>query len=229
MRCFEDLFMFVLFFSNFLCFLAFAGLLAGTVYLLLNGENTFLGQHIEPSLSSDDPTNATYFLIIVILLVVFTFFALFTFLGCCGAGFKSGCMLGSFLVILIVLFGGAVGAIIFLHTQHGWEAVMEVLNQEMTSNLLIFRESNKLTYHFWDWMQRTFECCGVEETQGWKIWLKVAESKGLRDSWKVPDSCCRSWTENRKEDEPQENECMYEPVLDNVFTSGCAHRVLLYV
>ena len=49
--------------------------------------------------------------------------------GCCGAAYKSGCMLGSFIVILFVLFGGAVGAVVFLHTQFGWQAVMEVLNQ----------------------------------------------------------------------------------------------------
>jgi hypothetical protein len=95
-----------------------------------------------PSLSQDDPSNpnnATYFSFIIIALVLFSFFLLFTCLGCCGAAFKSGCMLGrwvsaviheetcfSFIVILFVLFGGSVGAVVFLHTQYGWQAVMQV-------------------------------------------------------------------------------------------------------
>ena len=115
--------------------LCFAFLLAGTIYILVDGENTFIGisfslalirsspvvhflfhtvfyasfplqmilsfyllvhtgQHIEPSLSQADPSNATYFSFIIISLVLFSFLALFTCLGCCGAAYKSGCMLG---------------------------------------------------------------------------------------------------------------------------------------
>jgi hypothetical protein len=29
-------------------------------------------------------------------------------------------------VILFVLFGGSVGAVVFLHTQYGWQAVLQV-------------------------------------------------------------------------------------------------------
>ena len=31
-------------------------------------------------------------------------------------------------MILFVLFGGSVGAVVFLHTQYGWEAVKQVDN-----------------------------------------------------------------------------------------------------
>ena len=42
----------------------------------------FLGQNIEPNFDQEaDPQNATYFLFIIISLVVFTFLALFTCLG----------------------------------------------------------------------------------------------------------------------------------------------------
>ena len=64
----------------------------------LSSPNYFIfsltGQHIEPSLSQADPSNATYFSFIIISLVLFSFLALFTCLGCCGAAYKSGCMLG---------------------------------------------------------------------------------------------------------------------------------------
>ena len=35
-------------------------------------------------------------------------------------------LIPSFIVILFVLFGGSVGAVVFLHTQYGWEAVKQV-------------------------------------------------------------------------------------------------------
>lgn len=216
MRCCIDLIKFLLFIANFLCFLGFAGLLAGTVYVLLNGENTFIGQNIEPSLSSADPTNATYFSFIIIFLVIFSFFALFTCLGCCGAAYKSGCMLGSFIIILFVLFGGSVGAVVFLHTQFGWQAVLQVLIQEMSRNLPTFRKENVLTYQFWNWLQPTFSCCGVEEVDGWKIW---STSDGLQTNWKVPESCCKEG----------EKDCMYEPSWETAYLEGCAPQIVLYV
>jgi len=216
MRCCVDLIKFVLFLANFLFFLGFTGLLAGTVYVLLNGENTFIGQHIEPSLSSEDKTNATYFSFIIISLVIFSFFALFTCLGCCGAAYKSACMLGSFIIILFVLFGGSVGAVVFLHTQFGWEAVSEVLIQEMNKNLPSYTKENVLTFRFWNWLQPTFGCCGVENVDGWKSW---SNSNGLKVNWKVPDSCCKNG----------EEDCMYEPNADTAYLEGCAPKIVLYV
>jgi len=218
MRCCADIVKFTLFIANFICFLGFAFLLGGTVYILLNGENTFLEQHIEPSLSQSDPTNATYFSFVIIFLVVFSFLCIFTCLGCCGAAYKSGCMLGSYIVILFVLFGGSVGAVVFLHTQYGWQAVIQVLNQEMTRSVLKYREENKLTTLFWDWAQPTFSCCGAEKPDGWKVWENVEEV--IKENRRIPPACCR----------PGEDECMYEPRRDTAFLdTGCASRIVLYV
>jgi len=181
MRCCADLIKFLLFLANFICFLCFAFLLAGTIYILINGENTFIGQHIEPNLSQSDPTNATYFSFIIILLVVFSFLCIFTCLGCCGAAYKSGCMLGSFIVILFVLFGGSVGAVVFLHTQYGWQAVLQVLDQEMTRSVFKYRPENKLTTQFWDWIQPTFSCWAWLKRMGGrsgKMWRAIPKKIG---------------------------------------------------
>ena len=141
---------------------------------------------------------------------------IFSFLGCCGAAYKSGCMLGSFIIILFVLFGGSVGAVVFLHTQFGWQAVLQVLIQEMSRNLPTFRKENVLTYQFWNWLQPTFSCCGVEEVDGWKIW---STSDGLQTNWKVPESCCKEG----------EKDCMYEPSWETAYLEGCAPQIVLYV
>jgi len=215
MRCCVDLIKFFLFILNFLCFLSFCALFGGTIYVLLYGEDTFIGQKIEPSLDKTDSTNATYFLFIVIALVISGFLALFTCLGCCGAATKSGCMLGSFIVILFVLFGGSVGAVIFLHTQFGWQAVEEVLNQELNRNLQLYKEDNILTYKFWNWLQPTFRCCGVQDDTSFIVWQDVAPN--VHGNWKVPESCCTT-----------DEECMYEPNRDNTYDQGCAPKILLY-
>jgi len=219
-RCCTDLIKFILFFVNFLFFLVFAALLACTIYVLLNAENTLIGTHIEPSFSKDNPT-ATYFSFIIIFIVVFAFLSLFTCLGCCGAAYKSGCMLGSFIVILFVLFGGAVGAVIFLHTQYGKDGVREVLVQEMAGNLQYYSESNVLTFHFWNFLQERLRCCGVAATDdgpAYNAWDPARSSSiELPTNYKVPEECCR------------EADCSYEPNNNNTFMDGCADKILLYV
>jgi len=123
-------------------------------------------------------------------------------------------------VILFVLFGGSVGAVVFLHTQYGWQAVLQVLDQEMTSNLLKYRPENKLTTQFWDWMQSNFTCCGVSENDGWKVWDNV---EGLKENWRVPPACCRDLSSGPAE-------CMYEPRPETAYLgTGCAPRIVLYV
>ena len=184
--------------------------------MLLYGEYTFIGQNIEPSLDKNDPTNATYFMFIIIALVITGFLALFTCLGCCGAATKSGCMLGSFIVILFVLFGGSVGAVIFLHHQFGWQAVQEVLVQELNRNLPSYSKDNVLTYKFWNWLQSTFGCCGVENGQ-YTVWEDVLAGD---NNWKVPESCCN---QNKPD-----KDCMYEPNHYNTYDEGCAPKILLY-
>lgn len=217
MRCCVDLVKFFLFMFNFLCFLGFCALFGGTVYVLLYGADTFIGRDIQPSLDKADPENATYFLFVIISLIVTGFLASFTCLGCCGAATKSGCMLGSFIVILFVFFGGSVGALIFLHHQFGWKAVDEVLVRELGGSLPTYREENILTYRFWNWLQPTFSCCGVSSPESYSAWEGVA---GLPANWKVPDVCC--------DQETEEKDCMYEPNHSNTFSDGCADKILLY-
>lgn len=216
MRCFVDLIKFILFIVNFLFFLGFCCLVGGSVYVFLHGEDTFIGQKIEPSLDDDsDPKNATYFLFIIISLVVFSFLALFTCLGCGGTAFKSICMLGSFIVILFVLFGAAVGALIFLHTQSGSQAADEILNRGLSQSMELFDESKnrlfwKLTCMFWNWLQPTFQCCGVNSFNDWK------RVSGVKNA--VPESCCID-----------DAECVYEPNNETTFSTGCAGEILVYV
>ena len=147
-------------------------------------------------------------------------------------------MLGSFIVILFVLFGGAVGALIFLHTQSGSEAVDHILSDGLRATIPTYDESNNvLTYRFWNWLQPTFQCCGVE---GFGDWANI---KGVRtdcdepkENCAVPRSCCKDDTglDNRLgKNDRRFNlaiaECMYEPKVDTTFEDGCKDKILIYV
>ena len=61
----------------------------------------------------------TFFSLLLILIVLFAFLVIFTFLGCCGSACQNRCMLGSHVIILFVFLGANVGAIIYLFAFYG--------------------------------------------------------------------------------------------------------------
>lgn len=209
--CCVGLVKFLIFLVNFVCFLVFGALLGATIYVLLESENTIIGEDIEPSLHN------TYFSFIIIFIIIFSFFLLLTFLGCCGTAAKSSCMLTTFIVIQFVLFGGAIGAVVFLHTKYGPDGVRIVMEQQLSRTVAGYSSDNVLTMAFWDWVQPTLGCCGVSYfDDGWKIWTS---SRLLPDTWQVPQACCRPGFDN----------CMKKPTIANSFLyPDCVEKVLIY-
>jgi len=211
MRCCVDLIKFLLFFANLMAFICFILLDTGCIYALLNGEETFVGMHIEPSLSESNPT-AIYFTLFIIMIVICSFFIIFTCLGCLGTACKSSCMIGSFIVIEFVLFGGSVGAVIFIHVTYGADGVQEILAQEL-KRAVSFYEESKLVQAYMDHFLREAQCCGIGD-KGIGPW---AETK-LPSGYRVPEACCK----------PNYPECMYEPTWENV-GGDCVYTVLPYL
>jgi len=208
-RCCVDVVKFVLFFCNLiacLCFLAVGGLV---VYALLNGEDTFIGKHIEPSLSTSNPT-ALLFTFIIIALVLLAFFSILTCLGCCGTAVKSSCMIGCFIVIQFVMFGGSVGGMIYLHYNYSYP-VMNVTQEGLAKSLHLYGDDSEIMTALWDWLIDIAKCCKVGQDD-WTSW-EVAK---LPDSYKVPKVCCI----------PPDQECMYEPRPDNTYSGDCVSFVL---
>lgn len=84
------------------------------------------------------------------------------------------------------------GALIFLHTQSGAQAVDHILEDGLTQTLHPYHQSdNVLSYRLWNWLQPTFQCCGV---QSWRDW---ADNDGVKNDCEepkencaVPRSCC---------------------------------------
>jgi len=223
-RCCVDLAKFLLFITNFICFLAFAALLAAAIYVV--SEGNFLGVTIDPSLSPTNPT-VTHFTFIIIFIVIFSFFTLITFLGCCGTATRSACMITTFIVIQFVLFGLSVAGVVYLHTQYGQEGVSVVLVQELSRTIAGYSTDNILTHRFWDWVQPTLACCGVTS---WEIWTSTAV---LPSSWQVPPACCRPDFDTcavTLATTATITGCCQKPTEENAYLGdGCVEKVLLYV
>lgn len=66
-----------------------------------------------------NPTESTNQFLIVIGL--FTFLAIFSFCGCCGACRKNNCMLGIFITILLIFVSTTIAGIVFLYKHHEGE------------------------------------------------------------------------------------------------------------
>ena len=94
--------------------LAVGAVLGGAIYVLKESKSV-LGFTIEPSLSEDNEKNAILFSLFLIVIVVFAFLTIFTFLGCCGSAWESSCMIGSFVIILFIFLGANVGGIVFMY------------------------------------------------------------------------------------------------------------------
>ncbi|XP_023347949.1 tetraspanin-9 [Eurytemora carolleeae] len=164
-----------------------------------------MGRNIEYNLQESNPS-AIYFTIIIILLVLLSFFSLFTCLGCCGTACKSSCMIGSFIVIEFVLFGGSVGGLVFLHYKYGLDAVQEILDQELSRSVSSYSQDSVLIKGAWDWFLVTAQCCGVG-VEGIKVWSRA----DLKPNYRVPQACCK----------PNYDECMYEPGFETTNLSDC--------
>ena len=82
-----------------------------------------LGFHIDFNLNQDNP-NAIIFSLFLIVIVVFGFLTIFTFLGCCGSACQSNCMIGSFVIILFIFFGANVGGIVYMYFKYHDEVAL---------------------------------------------------------------------------------------------------------
>lgn len=154
MGCCANLIKLILFLLNFLCFFGFCCLVGGFLYV-------FIVDRIATSDSN--------FPFLIVSLVVSSVLAVFTFLGCCGSAIKSLHMMRSFTLILVLLFLGVVGALIYLHFKHGdgKSALRSTLRYDLDWSIRPFQESEILMRLTWDWLQPALKCCGMKGSTDW--------------------------------------------------------------
>lgn len=183
--------------------------LGGAVYLLLNSQ-AILGFKINPDLSSDNPS-AIVFSLILIIIVIFGFLVIFTFLGCCGSACHNQCMLGSFIIILFIFLGANIAGIVYLFSQFPNEVQMASNELEKTIPYYDPTDEQSVSKMFWDLLQPQLGCCG---SAGWQDWSAADK---LTNGQKVPKSCCKSGPECN----------VYSPTAEHIFMEGCVKKVEL--
>jgi CD63 antigen len=157
---------YLLFAFNFIFFLI------GLALMIIGG--IVLGKMIRYN-SVDGITSGPVFIIVVgaIILVV-------TFFGCCGAFKENSCMLGTFAVLVGIIFAlEVISAIVaFAFKSKSNEYIGKALQRTATEYM------DKNATDFWDDVQRDFECCGIDNATTWE-----------NLSPNLPDSCCVEETE----------------------------------
>ncbi|KAL7305012.1 hypothetical protein TKK_0002801 [Trichogramma kaykai] len=152
-----------------------AGLWMRLNYPYEHGYGTLVPQY--PYASSD---------IVVLAIGCLTF--LVAFFGCCGAWFQSRCLLITYfsLVILVFLAEFMLGSLAFIFKDQVGITMKEQLYNGIQEHYSDENVHESGTFaNFWDYIQSTFQCCGVDKYNDWyniKAWPREE---------RVPDSCCR--------------------------------------
>jgi len=212
-KCCFDCCKFIVFFINFLALLAVGAVLGGAIYVLVQSKQV-LGFHIDlnlPEALEDGNPTAILFSLFLIVIVVFGFLTIFTFLGCCGSACQSNCMIGSFVIILFIFLGANVGGIVYMYFHYPDEVALA--SDELGGKIGYYKpeDEHSVNTFLWDKMQSTFHCCGAE---GWEDW---SANKNLKNGEKVPVSCCVN---------PEQCN-VYSPTASNIFLEGCVRKLEL--
>ncbi|XP_066995555.1 CD151 antigen isoform X2 [Anabrus simplex] len=114
--------------------------------------------------------------IVYVLCGAGAFVAFVSFLGCIGAMKEVKCLLGLyalivFIIFVIMLVGGILGYVFR-------EKVNDKIDEKMESSMKLYGQKDYVT-DSWDWVQKEFECCGVNSHKDWPDMQKT-----------FPDSCC---------------------------------------
>ncbi|XP_039266766.1 tetraspanin-18-like [Styela clava] len=150
MGCGMTLIKYMMFFVNFLIFLAGAAMLAVGIWVVVDADS------FKNMVSSDPAIFSGIYIIIAIGAAVF----LIGFLGCCGAIKESRCLLGTFFAIILVLFliqlVGAILAIVYRSKS------MDLIREQMDDY-----KTDADVKKGWDELHTEFKCCGIDGPGDW--------------------------------------------------------------
>merc|ERR1711868_2743 len=166
---------FLIFFFNFIFFLAGLGLI-------------ILGALVKTELKPYfDFYAGSVTELAVLFIVLGCVIFIIGFCGCWGAFKENYCMLMTFTILLGLIFMCELAcgiAAYVLRNKVGYEIEMKMLNT-MDS----YVDYNNHTSQLWDMVQNKFACCGTDDYSDWERtgWFG-SDNMG---KWSLPDSCCK--------------------------------------
>lgn len=165
------------------------------------------------------------------LIVVGAFILIVSFLGCLGSIKGYRCLLGSYGLLLLVLFIGQIACAV---TVMNIESSDSDLNVKLRSSLrrsiqndYSNKEKNAITV-LWNFAMAELHCCGAENYEDFK---NATNFKGQI----VPDACCKLKVRNETLEEQgiflvSDSQCTSSPTLDNSYKdTGCFSVLIKWV
>eukprot|EP00092_Neocalanus_flemingeri_P010104 GFUD01010888.1.p1 GENE.GFUD01010888.1~~GFUD01010888.1.p1 ORF type:complete len:268 (-),score=61.11 GFUD01010888.1:206-1009(-) len=171
------------------------------------------------------------------LLTVGLLVSLLAFLGCCGAITRSKCLLGMFVISLLVLLVGEVAVAVLIYFKELeyrpllTEGVHEIVKEK-------YHPNNTATVLYWDTVQQGFECCGSSGPIDWAHSLYNGYQENTKElgigarqtvlPFTIPSSCCRNM------DDPLCSSTItpkFKTVIDeNIYYSeGCLRKTIAFI
>lgn len=164
---------------NFIFWLSGAAILAVGIWILVDPDlQEYLDVIKSASEDEDAMSTAAY-----ILIGFGAFVFLVGFCGCCGAIRKSKCLLGFYILFLLLVCGGELAAGIYVAIYQG--EAEDKLNSGLTKSIKT-EYAGKLTTA-WDLVQKELKCCGGLGISDYVNSTWAASSGGK----KIPESCCK--------------------------------------
>lgn len=216
---------YLLFFCNFIFFLASICVVAIGVYAHLEKEKYLPESGVD---THDLDIYDLLFDITIIFIVFGGVLFVISFFGCIGSLRENVCMLWTFAILLgIVFLFGVVGAVLAFLFKDDFEKRAE--KELKTEGIKRYRDDPDW-YDFVNWVQETFECCGVtsDSYKDWSmnIYFNCSEENISPDACGVPYSCCKEQDDITKG--VTNTECGYgvqekstSEASEIVYTVGC--------
>jgi len=193
-NCCDSIMKYLVFFFNFIFFVAGIALLGVGIYIQVTFKSYF-------DFIGDTYVNASIVIIIVALIIFVV-----AFFGCCGACTENSCMMMTFAFFMALILIAELGVAITVYVLRG--EVETTISENLKKGLQNYGKSEyEGVTKAWDALQKDFKCCGIESYKDW------GEVDKFNKTGATPDSCCKEQTDKCG------NDALNDP--SNINKEGC--------
>lgn len=126
-----------------------------------------------------------------LLIIIGAIIFMIGFSGCIGALRENTCFLSLYSTILALLLLAEI--LIFMIAFYAKDVIQEDLSHKLDDMIVLYRDDPDLQTII-DWVQRDFQCCGINDPDDWDkniYFNSSAKTLASPDAGGVPFSCCK--------------------------------------